>query len=220
MRIKERQKRYGFLLGVLAFLAGWGTLYVLAPSLNQESIPRWLEVTWMYLSAHYVEISGLQLSGLGGLGSQVDFVGYLEIPLARAIPPLMLAIVGILANDIIGYSTKIAHLAKNSASVLTGYAIALLVAYLLSMANPGVALLLIAIVIGFGALYLGSTLVNQVGGIPIFGITSLGALAVIGLIVLIAGVSLVIDLWPAFVVMAGTVIVVTAVMYSSRNAPT
>lgn len=219
MRIKERQKRYGFLLGILAFLAGWGTMYFLAPSLQQEHIPRWLEVTWLYLSAHYVEISGLQLSGLGGIGEQVDFVAYLEIPLARAIPPLLLVLVGVLANDIIGYTTDIMHIAKNSASVLTGYGVALLVAYLQSMANPAVALLVTAIVIGFGALYIGSTLVNQVGGIPFLGITSLGALAVIGLIVMFAGVSLLVDLWPALAVMVVAAAVSTGLMFSARHAP-
>lgn len=44
MRIEHRQKRYGFLFGILAFLAGESTLYLLAPVLEQKSIPRWLEV--------------------------------------------------------------------------------------------------------------------------------------------------------------------------------
>lgn len=220
MRIAERQQRYGFILGVLAFILGWGILYLLAPSLELEGVDRWMEVTWTYLSAHYITIAGIQVSGASGFGTSVDLIRMLNIPVARAIPPLVIALAGIFANDIIGYTTRFSHLAKNTASVLTGYGLALLLAYLQSMANPGIALAVTAVFIGFVALYLGSTLVGLVGGIPIFGVASLGTLAAIGLIVIFAGISLLIALFPALVVMVGTVAVTSVMIYLARNAPT
>lgn len=221
MRIQKRQRLYGTLFGASAFAVGWLATYLLAPSPVFEDIARWQEVTWLFLGAHFIEISETQIAGLSGLGSTVDPVNAAGVPMIRALPPLLIALAGVLANNVIGYSTRAKHLLKNAASVLLGYFPLLLLAYAQSMARPGISLALTLAVIGFLSVYVGSVFVSKAtGGFPMIGFVSLGGIALIGLFVMFVGVSLAMSLWPAAAIAAASVAVAAGLVYVERSVPT
>lgn len=221
MRIGKRQRIYGTLFGAGAFAVGWTITFLLAPQPIFDSIPRWQGVTWLYLGAHFIEIAGVQIAGISGLGSTVDPVNVVGVPIIRALPPLLLVLSAVLTTNIIGYTTRAHHLIKNAASVLMGYIPLLLIAYAQSMARPGIAVALTLAVIAFGTLYVGSSFIGMAtGGLPVLGVVSLGGIALIGLFILFVGASLILSLWPVIVISAVSIITAAALVYIQRTVPT
>lgn len=116
---------------------------------------------------------------------------------------------------------KVADGLQNASSVLMGYLPLLLIAYAQSMAQPGIALALSIAVIGFGAVYIGSSFVAKAkGGFPVFGVVSLGGIALIGLFVLFVGAALLMSLWPVIVISAVSIVIASALVYIERTVPT
>jgi|GEM_PF-1860018 len=220
MRHSERRQRYGLLFGLAAFGVGWGLMYLLAPDLSGDQTDRWLPVTWLHLSAHYIPISGLQTQGLSAVGTSVDFKQQVGAPLAPAIPGLALLVSAAITADIVGYTERFDYLIKNCLGPLYGYLPALFVAYIWSAANPTIAIAVAVLLILGLALYLGSAVVGQLAQIPFFGVTTLFGVIAIGLVVLLAGASLVAVLWRAVVFCVATLAAGAVMMYAVRNAPT
>ena len=219
MRISERRQRYGFLFGLGAFVLGWGLVYMVAPELTDGDTDRWLPVTWVYLSAHHIPISGLQTEGLSAVGTAVNYKQEVGVPLASAIPVLALLVSAATTADIVGYTGRFDHLISNCLAPLYGYLPALFVAYVWSAANPTIAIFVAIVFLAGVALYLGSAVVGQLAQIPFFGVTTLFGVIGVGLVILLAGASLLVALWRALLFCVGTALAGAVMMYAVRNAP-
>jgi len=75
MRVRKKQQVYGALFGIGTFLVGWGITFFLTPQDLLTDLPRWQVTLWVYLSAHFVKISGLAVLQSFGPLVVVSLVG-------------------------------------------------------------------------------------------------------------------------------------------------
>jgi len=222
MRIRERQLVYGSIYGVATFIVGWLIAYLFTPQSLLTEVPRWKSTLWVYLSAHFVSISGLQVAGVFNAFSEVDLVS--QVPALhslRAVPFLIVALGGVVTDETVGYSTRFWHLIQNSGSVLIGYLSAGLLAFVASEAQPGVSVLIVGGVVLGSAVLIGSTVTQRfTRGIPVFALTSVGGLLLVGLLVVLGGVVVLSSIWPLIGVSVVGAFSGACLSYIVRNAPT
>lgn len=221
MRIRQRQLLYGTVFGLATFLVGWLITYVLTPSDLLTNFPRWKVTLWVFLSAHFVSISGLQLGGLSSAFTQVDLIT--QIPTLRSlrvVPILLTALGGVMMVEAMNYTTRFKYLIQNSGALLTGYLAAGLLAFVISEAQPGVALIIVLAVLLAGGAYIGGTVTQRfTAGVPVFAVTSLGGVVLIGLLVVLGGLVVLQSIAPLVGVSLVGVTVGAVLAWTARNVP-
>ncbi|MFB6200649.1 MAG: hypothetical protein ABEI98_01415 [Halorhabdus sp.] len=218
MNLRDRQFYFGTGLGVVAFAAARVASWFAIPNgLLPPGHSR--VVVWMALSAAGLDITAVAVTGpfqLGGadLSAAVERFRYL-----RAVPPAAVAVAAILANDVVGYTTRARHILENSLWVLPGYWVAVAAAALWSGARPGLTVFVFVAGIGAAALFVGSRIVGGlVGGIPVLAFASLGTVALIGLVAVLGAAAIVGAFWAVVWQSMGAALIGGGAVWAVRNA--
>jgi hypothetical protein len=218
MRLHEAQRRFGLLFGMAAFATGLLLTHLITPSGFISGAPRWQAVTWLYLNAHGVPIAASNFQQFAW-GQSIGLMGRYQVPSSvTAIPILLSTIYVIVTIDAIGYTTRFKHILENGAYLLLGYVLASGAGVAVSGARPAVTLLII-LFLGTGvAIYIGSIVVqNLTGGLPFFGVVTLGTVLITGLVILIGGATIVLAFLPIVVIGGIGVLSGSILSYIARN---
>lgn len=215
-RIRRKQARYGLASGALAFTAGWAVAAFLTPETVFEQYPRWRTTIWMYLGAHYVELSTTHTGGLGL--ATIQPLDVAEIPQYIYYVPILVTAVSAFYTCYNFNSTRIKHNISNAFAAATGYVLIGFLAMVLADPRPSFTMmLLIALVIG-GGIWLGSSLLGSLTrGVPFFGVASLGTVAMLGILFLLGGVALLSVVWGLLAIPFGAAGVAGTVVGLSRR---
>jgi hypothetical protein len=142
-----------------------------------------------------------------------------------AVPLLVSALGAVGANISLGGTRDGWTMLQNSATVVGGYVPMALLAMVWGRATPTLGAMIIVLAVGLLALFVGSTVVGSATGsigsrgrgVPVIGVTSLGSLALIGLVVLLVGFVAIRVVIPIAITAAGGAILGTAFVYAGRN---
>ncbi|WP_336136897.1 hypothetical protein [Natronomonas amylolytica] len=215
-RYRRKQLRYGVSSGVLAFIAGWAVVALTMPTGVFESTPRWQSTLWVYLGAHLVELSDSHTGGYGFDSVQpVEIVGFPDI--IYLLPVIAVAVAaGYTCYNL--YSTRIKHNVSNGLAAGTGYFLTGLVAMFVSNIKPSISIILLFALILGGGIWIGSTLLGYLsGGLPFFGVASLGTIVAVGILVLLGGIAIVASIRGLILMAFGGSIAVGVVVGVSRQ---
>jgi hypothetical protein len=197
MSIRRHQLLYGSLWGAVAFSAGLlATFLVIPPGLLD--VEKWRTAAWLFLNANWIPIAGIRVMGISGIGTNVNVINATgQLRPLYALPPLLVTLAALLTGDSLGYTTRPWHVVQNCAGAIAGYLGAALITILASGARPAVAVVILLGGLLGGGLFIGSTVANRLtGGLPVFGVTTLGGLAAIGLAVILGGATVITALAP------------------------
>jgi len=188
-RLRHKQLRYGLLSGVLAFGAGWALVTLQAGTNLFPETPRWQATLWVWLGLNRVSLS------VGSLGlEKVQPASQASLPELFGFLPLVLVA---LAAGYTCYNIRarsISHNIQNAMNAGAGYFLAGLLAIVVSNIQPALSTTIaLAVFVGAG-LWIGSTLAGTLS-IPVIGISSLGGLAAIGILVLVGGIAVAQTVW-------------------------
>lgn len=201
-RTQELQIRYGILYGVAAVLVGLIASYWIAP--EQPNLPSWKTASFVYLNAHGVSVIADRFPQymLYTPGEVMILDGSTQRAV-RILPIALICLASVLVNIGMGSTTTQEYIAKNSLYAAGGYIAAILALLLISNARPALQTSFLIILIAGAALWIGSQFVGKaVGGIPIFGIASLGTLFIVGIFIIAVGWAFVQVMLPVVVVSA------------------
>jgi hypothetical protein len=212
MRIQDRKRIYGTLVGAAAFLTGYLIVFLLVPEGQISCNIRWKGTAWVWLAAHFITVDPLLRS--------VDFSTIAAMPVLRSIPVLLTVLGGVLMCEIVGWTPKVFHHVQNAVSLLIGYLGAGFVLIALSDARPGVSMILIVAVVGGGALIIGSRVIGGLVGLSIFAVVSLGAILLIGLFVMFGGIYVAQAVAPMAIVATAGSVGGGVLAYIARHVPT
>lgn len=215
-RYRRKKLRYGLLSGILAFAGGWAIATFLTPVDVFGEYPRWQTTLWVYLGAHFVELSSVHTGGIG-LDSQQP-LQLLDIPsFIRLVPLVAVAVASIYTCNEIS-TNRLKHNVSNALGAGTGYFVAGLIAMVVSDIRPGISFVLVA---GGGvalAIWLGSSFVGAVTrGLPIIGVASLGTIAAVGILLLLGGVAILNVVWGLLAIAFGGAAATGAVIGVERE---
>ncbi|WP_430503629.1 hypothetical protein [Haloparvum sp. PAK95] len=221
MRVRQRQLVYGSIIGASTFLVGWAATYLLTPADLLAEYSRWKVTLWVYLSAHFVKISGIHVGGLGAAFTEVDLIKQLPLLHSLRVLPLLLTVLGgVLVVETVNYTERLWYLLQNSSSLLLGYLGAGLLAFVVSEAQPGVAAIVLVGGVLCSTLFIGATLAQYLtGNLPIFGVVSLGGVIGIGLLVIIGGVAVLQSVGPLLAVATTGTVLGAILAWLARNSP-
>lgn len=172
---------YALLWSGVAF--GMGILlswWELPAALVESDIESWKAATWVWLNAHGIGIAGEHVGGVEMMFQTVTFINDTpRLHLLRIVPIGLTAFTALLVAASMG-KIRAKYILENCVAAAIGYVFVGLGAIVVSDARPGVGMLVGVMVALAAAAYLGSMFANALP-IPVFAITSLGALALIGL---------------------------------------
>ena len=217
--VKRHQLRLGLPAGVLAFLAGWAIAAFLSPLTVLPDQPRWQATLWVYLGAHFIELSNVYTGGTGLGGSSLEeFAPGVRTDWVPIIPGVLVGVATVYACYEMPYTSRMKFNIRNALTVGTGYFLAGLGAMIISDMQPGFTMVLIVGLVVGAAIWLGSSFVGALTrGLPFFGIASLGTIAMIGLLLLLGGVTLIATIWGLILMSFGVPVVVGAGISASRT---
>lgn len=221
MRVRQRQLVYGSIFGVATFLVGWAITYLLTPPEILTGLPEWKATLWVFLSAHFISISGVQLGGMRTMFTKVDLIAQLPmLQSLRVVPVLITALGGIMMVEAVGYTRRFSYLLQNSGALLIGYLSAGLIAFVVSEAQPDVAMLVVLGVVIGGAAFIGGTVTQRLtGSIPVFAITSIGGIILIGLLIILGGFVILQSIAPLVAISVVGITVGAILAWIARNTP-
>ena len=200
MGVRERHQTYALPIGVVTFFVGIAFFRVIIPesSLGDAALNN-AAAAYLYTHGGASLARGVPVLEWGRI---IDLPGpYATHGGAVAIPFSIAAVGSILVNDAMGYTKNPRHIATNPVWGTAGYVGAGAITYLI--AAPTTALSgIIRIVLALGImLLLGSVTVRQfTGGLPVFGIVSLGTLIGVGILAFFGAVALFLALFPVAIV--------------------
>jgi len=204
MRNIRRQKfRLGLISGIITFAGGWAVSALLTPATVFPSYPRWQSTLWVYLGAHFVELSGVYTSGSDFGTAQI--IGPLGLPSFIFVVPVVAVSIGsiYICREM---STK--NFKKNFSNAMgagAGYFVAGLSAMVVSSIQPAVTSILLIAGAVLLAIWLGSSIVGAATrGLPFFGFAQLGTVLALGVLVLLGGVAILSVVWGLVAVSFGT----------------
>jgi hypothetical protein len=184
-RVQRRKVRYGLPSALLAFLGAWALTTLVTPETGFNE-PRWQGTLWVLLGAHFIELAVPTTFTY----NTVDPMLVANAPSwIRFVPIAAVAITTIYTTSQIR-SRRIKHNISNALGAGMGYFIVGVAAMVVSDMRPDISgILMIALFVG-GGIWIGSTAVRSAtGGLPFIGITSLGTLALVGILIIMGGVA-------------------------------
>lgn len=219
---RQRQLVYGTIFGVCTFLAGWITIHPLMPAEILSGLPRWKATLWVFLSAHFMSVSGLQIGGLGAAFTDVDLIA--QFPTLRgfrALPILFTMLGGLLMVEVVNYTKRLTYLLQNAAALLIGYLGSGVLTFIISDMQPGASLMVFLGVLIAGATVVGSKVTQRLtGNLPILGVTSVGSIVLVGLLVIFGGLTVLQAIGPFIGVSTVGVVFAGGLAWIARNVPT
>lgn len=215
-RHRHKQLRYGIASGVLTFAAGWATIALIMPTTVFESVPRWKSTLWVYLGTNLIELSDSHTGGLGF--NTMQPVEIASLPSITYILPIVTVTIAAGYTCYELRSTRLKHNVSNALAAGAGYFLTGLVAMFISDIQPTMSdFLLIALVLG-GGLWIGSTILGYLsGGLPFFGVASLGSIAAVGTLVILGGITILAVIQGLILMAFGVAVVVGASFGVSRQ---
>lgn len=219
MSVRQQQIRYGFAIGLGVFLCGTVLTHLLLPGDVLSDFARWKVAIWTYLSAHFVSISAVRFGGISYAYTEVDLINTFPVLHSlRTVPILLVTLGSVLVVDAVDYTTQFKYILQNSASVLLGYLSAAITAFVLSGAQRGTIMFLILMSLAAAGLFIGSKVVGGLtGGLPIFGIASLGGVILIGIATIFTGLMFIQSIGPLFLVAASGAFAGAVLSWLVRN---
>lgn len=215
-RHQRKVMRYGLGSAMVTFLGGLAVTALLLPETPFNQTPRWKGVLWMYIGAHFVELSNVHIGGTGLATFQP--VEIAEVPtFIYALPPIA-ASTGAVYTCYQIHSSKIKHNVSNGISAGMAYFLITLLAIFISDARPTISAIIgIALFVG-GGIWIGSLFVGKLsGGLPFIGIASLGLVASIGIVLLLGSLAILAALWGVFVISFGSTAAIGLAFGVERN---
>lgn len=187
VRYRARRVRHGTAAAAVAFVAGWAVTALVA-STAAFNEPRWQSTLWVYLGAHFLELAEPATIISYQYLNPVEIA---DVPTAIYLVPI--AAVGVAAaytcHEI--RSSRLKHNVSNALGAGMGYFLAGLLAVVVTDMRPNISVILIAAVVIGGGIWIGSTVVRTTtGGLPFIGVTSLGTVAIVGLLVIGGGATI------------------------------
>lgn len=219
-RLRKRQLKYGVTSGVFVFGVLWLTAALTIPQEPPGGLPRWKASLWLLLGMHFIEIVADTGSFTTGA---VDVTQLSEAPLnwLRIAPPVALAGASFYAARQISRTRRLRYNIENAATVLVGYLPLLILAFIISDANPQLETALTIVSIAAVAIYIGSVVLSKLTDrLPFFGVTSLGTIILVGLITLVVGVEVLTTFAGGFAILGGGVLVGALGTYLLRAGST
>lgn len=208
VRYKRRRARYGLPAGALSFIGGWAVVAFLTPTSLMPSYPRWQVTLWVYLGAHFVELSDVHTGGLGFSGLTVEEYAA-GVPI-DSVPLVAVVAVAVAATyTCYEFSTsRVKHNVRNAITAGTGYFLTALAALILSDMQPAFTVVLMFGLLVGGGIWVGSSFIEALTrGMPFIGIATLGTIATVGILILIGGLSLISTIWGIIVISYGVAVV-------------
>jgi hypothetical protein len=204
-RLRKRQLKYGVTSGVFVFGVLWLIAALTMPQEPPGDLPRWKASLWLLLGIHFIEI--VVDTGPFTTGT-VDVTQLSEAPLdwLRIAPPVAVAGASFYAARKISQTRRLTYNLENAATVLVGYLPLLIIAFIISDANPQLETALTLVSIVAVAIYIGSAVLSKLTGrLPFFGVTSLGTILLVGLIAVAVAIEVVLAFAGALAAAAGGV---------------
>lgn len=203
-RLRKNQLKYGFISGIFTF----GFLWLISSIFMLESnISNWRASLILLLHLHFIPIS-----------TGVDITTNIQIEKLRIIPFLIFSLACGYSARKIAYTKNIKYILENASMPLIGYLPAFSIAYSVSNINPVFEWLIFIFVMPFIAFYIGSQFISKFSGsLPFIGIVSLGSVIYTGLIILIFGLSIIIEFSGLIFVIVFGISIGSSINYYSRN---
>lgn len=203
-RLRKNQLKYGFISGIFTF----GFLWLISSVVMIESdISNWRASLILLLHLHFIPIS-----------TGVDITTNIQIEKLRIIPFLIFSLACGYSARKIAYTKNIKYILENASMPLIGYLPAFSIAYSLSNINPVFEWIIFIFIMPFIAFYIGSQFISKFSGsLPFIGIVSLGSVIYTGLIILIFGLSIIIEFSGLIFVILFGISIGSSINYYSRN---
>ena len=217
-RYQKRQLTYGVTSGIFAFGCLWLLAALFLP--DTPSGPDWKASLRLLLGMHFIEIKINETFTGAPVTSDATAV-FTDAPVQqlRLVPPVAVAVAAAYAAREVSQTRRPQYILKNGASVLAGYLAALLVAFVVSDIRPDLTFAVLVILALGVALYLGSTVLSRLtGALPFFGVTSLGTIILVGLVVLVFGIRLLQVFGPALLVTGVATVAGSSLVIWHRDA--
>ncbi|MFB6139756.1 MAG: hypothetical protein ABEJ26_04905, partial [Halosimplex sp.] len=171
------------------------------------------------LNANGVPIAGIRVHDLSGIGSNVNLIEATDqLRALYALPPFLVTLSAVLTGDSLRYTTRPKYVTQNCAGAIVGYIGAALITVLASGARPTVAVIILLAGLFGGGLFIGSSVANRLtGSLPVFGVTTLGGFAAIGLAIVLGGIAVISALAPIFAIALAGTLSATALLLAVRS---
>lgn len=214
MSIRRYQLQYGTLWGASAFLVGPAATFLVVPP-DLLDVEKWRTAAWIFLNAHRFPIAGIRVLAFSGIGRDVNLIEASgQLRALYTLPPVLITFAAVLTGDSLRYTTRPKYVVQNCAGAIAGYIGAAHVTILASGARPAVTFVILLAGLLGGGLFVGSTVASRLtGGLPVFGVTTLGGLAAIGLAIILGGITVITAIAPIFAIaLAGTLAATTLLL--------
>lgn len=175
--IKQRQQRVGGVVGAAAFATGVGATALVVPAPAQTNFLGRSLVT--FLSVLGVPL-GLTPNPLA-LGTSVKVLLLVTAMLSSSMA-------GFVAIERLPYTERPTYVFKNGVCLVYGYVATGLLMLVIVAPTSATSIVIFGTVLVVGSVYVGARVVGAAtGGLPVFGVVSLAALAATGFLILFAG---------------------------------
>lgn len=194
-------------------VAGW-----FVPDQPPQDVSTWRASLWLLLGMHFIDIYVETSIMTGQTVDAVEVFSGVPVTVLRLVPPVAIALGSFYAARKVSQTGRPRYVLINAASVIAGYFPALVIAFVVSDINPELETALVIVSVAALAIYVGSTLVARLtGGLPFFGIASLGTILLVGLIALVVAVEVLLTFGPALVISASGVGAGAVAVYYQRG---
>lgn len=216
MHIDRRRVVYGSVIGAATFLIGVLGVWFTTPVSKVPDYANWRVALWVFLDANGIEIEPSLITGLSESSiSQLPTLG-----LQWLYPVLLVGVGTILTAVGVSNTSRPRYLIENGSTVLYGYLSVGFVALAGSGTQPAVAVISALLLFFVVVVYVGSSLLQKLtGGLPFIGIVSLGTIALVGFIFVVAGLALLEATFPMIVTAASGTAVGLVSIIVVKNAP-
>lgn len=217
MRLEKRRVIYGSTIGAGTFVMGILLVWLTAPVEQISGLAGWRTALWIFLEANGVVLEpGAKASPF--LTSTATNIPKLRIK--WAFPVLLVSLGTILTVSGVSGTGRLQYMIENGSAVLYGYLGMGLVALLESGARPAIAGFTAIILFIAVATFVGSTVFEKItGGLPFFGVASLGLIIVLGMIFVLVGMTILTAMLPMIVVSVSGTATGVILIWAVRKAP-
>lgn len=217
MRLEKRRVIYGSTIGAASFIVGVLLIWATTTGGQTSGLSEWRAAVWIFLEANGVVLEP------GARVSPIFTSTATNLPKLRigwVFPVLLVALGTILTVSGVSGTARFRYMAENGATVLYGYLGVGLVALLESGARPAIAGFTAIILLLGVATFVGSTVIGKLtGGLPFFGVASLGLIIVLGMVIVLVGAALLTAILPMVILGVSGTTVGVVLIWAVRQAP-
>lgn len=217
MRLKKRRLIYGSTIGAGTFIVGVLLVWLTTPVEQVTGLPSWKAAVWVFLEANGVTLE----TGAGASSFVASSTP--EVPrllIGWAFPLLLISLGTILTVSGVSGTGRFSYMVENGSTVLYGYLGVGLIALLESGARPALAGFTAIILFVTAATFVGSTVIEKAtGGLPFFGVASLGLIIVLGMVIVLVGIAVLSAILPMIILGVSGAVIGIASIWGVRKAP-